>query len=173
MLSMSTSTYLLDSALILIVLLQIKERKMTMRTLIRPLVILGAAVAIYFSTLPTQGNDLLLILAVSGIGAIIGIASGLTAIMRNRDGEVTLRTGWLSGFFWVLGMGGRFAFAYWSTHGGISALSTFSAHHQITSGQAWTDALLGMAVLEVALRTAIVGYRWKVLENPVRRLALA
>jgi hypothetical protein len=170
--SMSTTTYILDSALVLMVLLQIKERNMTAKALIRPLVIVAIAVVSYFQTLPTSGNDLLLILAISGIGAAIGIASGVTAIMRHRDGAVTIRAGWLSGIFWVLGMGARFAFAYWSTHGGISAITTFSAQHQITSGQVWTDALLGMAVCEVAIRTAIVGLRWKAMEAP-GRLALA
>jgi hypothetical protein len=166
--SMSTTTYILDIALILVVLLQIKEKKITVKTLVRPLIILGVAVASYFHTLPTAGNDLLLILAVSGIGAAIGIASGLSAIMRDRDGEITIRAGWVSGFFWVLGMGARFAFAFWSTHGGISAITTFSVNNHISGGQVWTDALLGMAICEVALRTAIVAYRWKSLENPGR-----
>jgi hypothetical protein len=40
---MSTSTYIIDAALVLLVLLQIRERPLTNRQLIRPLVILGVA----------------------------------------------------------------------------------------------------------------------------------
>jgi hypothetical protein len=31
------------------------------------------------------------------------------------DGEVLARAGWASAFFWVLGMGSRFAFIFWIT----------------------------------------------------------
>ncbi len=163
---MSTFDYILDTALVLLVLLQIKERPMTMKQLVRPLVILGIAVVSYFHNLPTQGNDLVLIVAVAALGGVIGVASGFTAIMRNRDGVVTLRSGWLSGFFWVLGMGLRFAFAVWISHGGVDSIASFSATHHITGSQVWTDALLGMAVFEIVLRTAIVGWRWKLLQSP-------
>ena len=37
---------------------------------------------------------------------------------RGADGEVLARAGWASAFFWVLGMGSRFAFLVWISHGG-------------------------------------------------------
>lgn len=159
---MHTSDYLIDSALVLLVLLQVRERAITRRTLIRPLIILGIAVANYLHGIPTQGNDLVLVAALAVLGGVIGIASGVTAVVRRRsDGVVTLRSGWLSGFFWVLGMGSRFAFAYWVSHTGMSAIANFSASHQITSGEAWTAALLAMAIFEVCGRTATLALRWR------------
>ena len=32
---------------------------------------------------------------------------------------MTFHTGWISGVFWVLGMGSRFAFIYYISHGGV------------------------------------------------------
>ena len=159
---MSTSTYIIDSALVLLVLLQIKERKLTDRQLIRPLIILGVAVASYLKGIPTQGNDLVLLGGLAVLGGMIGIASGVTVIMgRRADGATTFRSGWASGVFWVLGMGSRFAFAWWASHGGASSIATFSAAHHITSDEAWTAALLAMAVFEVVGRTLVMAYRWK------------
>ena len=159
---MSTSTYIIDSALVLLVLLQIRERTLTSRQLIRPIIILGVAVASYLKGIPAQGNDLLLLSVLSAIGRLIGIASGVTVIMRHcADGTTTFRSGWLSGIFWVLGMGSRFAFAWWIAHGGASTVGQFSADHHITSGEAWTAALLAMAVFEVTGRTLIMALRWK------------
>jgi hypothetical protein len=159
---MNTSTYLIDSALVLLVLLQIKERVITNRQLIRPLVILGIAVASYLNGIPTQGNDLVLLGVLAVVGGLIGTASGVTVIMhRHADGSTTFRSGWLSGIFWVLGMGSRFGFSYWASHGGVSAIGTFSASHHITSSEAWTAALLAMAVFEVLSRTLIMALRWK------------
>ena len=170
---MTTSTYIFDSALVLLVLLQLKERRMTTRLLVQPLVILGVAVATYFHTIPTAGNDLLLIVAIGLVGATIGIASGFTAIMRRGEGgTVTTRSGWWSGFFWVLGMGSRFAFAVWIAHGGAASIASFSAANSITGSAAWTDALLMMAIGEVVGRTLVQAARWRRLEGqPVLSLA--
>jgi hypothetical protein len=159
---MTTTDYLIDSALVLLVLLQIKERPMTRRQLIRPLIILGVAVASYLHGIPTQGNDLPLLGVFAVIGGAIGLASGLTVLMHIRsDGVVTFHSGWASGFFWVLGMGSRFAFVYWISHGGMHTIANFSGNHQITSTEAWTVALLGMAVFEVLGRTVTMALRWR------------
>ena len=76
---------------------------------------------------------------------------------RGPDGDVLARAGWLSGFFWVLGMGSRFAFLVWISHGGAATIAHFSATHSITSGEAWTVALLAMAVCEVVRPLAADG----------------
>ncbi len=163
---MTTSDYIIDSALVLLVLMQLKERKLTVRQLIRPLIILAVAVVNYLHGIPTQGNDLVLILAVSAIGGLIGVASGVTVQMRTRsDGNVWFRSGPASAALWVLGMGSRFAFAWWASHGGVGAIATFSAHHSISGTEVWTVALLGMAVFEVCLRTLTVWLRWKEIEG--------
>jgi len=170
---MNTFDYILDSALVLIVLIQLKERRMSMRPLLRPVVILAIAVANYLHGFPTQGNDLLLLAVFALIGGTIGILSGITVIMRRgEDGTVRFRSGPESAFFWVLGMGSRFAFVYWITHSGAASIARFSFHHSISGGNAWTVALLGMAAFEVLSRTGIIAYRWRQLE-PTTNVALA
>jgi hypothetical protein len=157
---MSITDYILDSALVLLVLLQIKERPLTTHSLIRPLVIVAIAVVSYFKSVPTAGNDLVLIGVLAAFGLILGTAAGQSTFVRRReDGVVVARAGWLAGFFWVLGMGLRFAFLVWINHSGAASLMHFSATHSITSGQAWTDALLAMAVFEVCGRSALLALR--------------
>ncbi len=109
MAAMSITDYLIDSALVLLVLLQIKERALTTQTIVRPLIILALAVANYLHGIPTTGNDLVLLAALALTGLLIGIASGQTIHMRrNGDGQVLARAGLSSAGFWVLGMGSRF-----------------------------------------------------------------
>jgi hypothetical protein len=169
---MTTTDYIIDSVLVLLVLLQIKEQRLTTRSLIRPIVILSVAVASYFHGIPTAGNDLVLISVLALVGGAIGLASGQTVMMRRRsDGEVLARAGWASAVFWVLGMGSRFAFLIWVNNGGHSAIASFSASHSITSGQAWTVALLAMAIFEVVGRTGILALRRQQLQGqPVPEL---
>jgi hypothetical protein len=170
---MTILDYLIDSALVLLVLIQIKERPLTTRSLLRPVVILGIAVANYLHGIPTAGNDLVLIGALVLTGGVIGVLSGQTVIMRRGDdGQVLARAGWASGVYWVLGMGSRFAFLIWINNGGRAAVASFSAAHSITSGAAWTAALLGMAVFEVLGRTAVLALRRQQLQvQPVAEIA--
>ncbi len=165
---MSITNYLIDSALVLIVLLQIRWQPLTTRLLVRPLIIVGIAVAVYFNSVPSAGNDLLLIVALAALGAVIGLAAGTATFMRRRgDGVVEARAGWLAGFLWVLGMGLRFGFLIWiNTGSGSRSLSHFSAAHSITNAAAWTDALLAMAVLEVAGRSALMALRRARYQGP-------
>jgi hypothetical protein len=157
---MTFTDYLLDSALVLLVLLQIKERKLTTKALIRPMVIVGIAVLNYLHGIPTAGNDLVLVVVLALVGLLIGVASGQTVIMRrDADGDVLARAAWLSGFFWVLGMGSRFAFLVWINNGGAATIGHFSATHSITSGEAWTVAVLAMAVFEVCGRVLVMALR--------------
>ena len=160
MMPMTTTDYLIDSLLVLLVVFQIKERALTTSSLVRPLVLVGAAVAEYLTGIPTGGNDLVLIAAIALVGATLGVASGLAAIMRVReDGAVTARAGWASAGLWVAGMGSRFIFVYWITHSGVDAIGRFSAAHSITGAEAWTVALLAMAVAEVLGRTLVMATR--------------
>jgi hypothetical protein len=169
---MTLTDYLIDSALVLLVLLQIKERRLTIKALVRPLIIVGIAAANYVHGIPTAGNDLLLVGSLGTLGLLIGIASGRTVLMRRGpDDDVLARSGWASGFFWVLGMGSRFAFLVWVTHGGSATIGQFSAEHSIT-GDAWTVALLGMAVLEVCGRSLVQALRrQELLSTPAAELA--
>ncbi len=165
---MTTTDYLIDSALVLLVLVQLKERPLSTRSLLRPIVILSIAVASYFHGIPTAGNDLVLIGALALLGGTIGVLSGKTVMMRRgTDGQVVARAGWASAVYWVLGMGSRFAFLIWINNGGRATVASFSAAHSITSGAAWTAALLGMAVFEVLGRTAVLALRRQQLQGQV------
>jgi hypothetical protein len=170
---MTIIDYLIDSALVLLVLLQIRERELTTRALVRPLVVVAIAVLDYVHGIPTAGNDLVLVSALALLGGLIGVASGQAVLMRRGEhGAVLARSGWASGVFWVLGMGSRFAFVYWITHFGHATVARFSATHAITSGAAWTVALLAMAVFEVCGRSAVLAARRRMLQRtPALELA--
>jgi len=163
---MTITDYLLDSVLVLLVLLQIKERTLTTKSLIRPMVIVGIAVVSYLHGIPTAGNDLVLVGVFATIGALVGTAAGQTVIMRRGEGgQVLSRGGWAASFFWVLGMGSRFAFIYYISHTGLSWVTHFSAQHAITSTEAWTVALLAMAVFEVCSRSLVLAVRREQLQG--------
>ncbi len=154
---MTTSDYLLDIALIAIVFRQIRETHLGWQAILLPLGICGFVGAHYLHRLPTAGNDLVLIVGLTLVGLVLGTVSALaTRVRRDSQGRALVKAGWVAAGAWVLGMGVRFAFSVWASHGGAPDLASFSARHDITSGSAWTDALVLMAFGEVFTRTGLL-----------------
>jgi len=161
---MSITDYIVDIALILIIFRQIRTRELTPRNAILPLAIIAWAAQHYLRGFTAGGSDLTLIAILTAAGLALGSWSGLaTRIWRGPDGAVLARAGLAAAATWIAGMGFRFAFAlYATTTPGEQVIGRFSAHHDISSGQAWTTALVLMAFGEVLARVAIIQWRrWK------------
>lgn len=161
---MSTTDYVIGAILVLIVLRQIRWRRQTVANLIYPLVLVGAAAAYYLKSIPTQGNDTTLYLALAALGAVLGVGGALaTHMRRDQDGCPMSRAGWLAAAIWVVAMGSRMAFAYAATNGWGPTVVSFSIAHRITGAAAWTAALLMMAVAQVAIRIVFLRMRGRLL----------
>jgi hypothetical protein len=157
---MTFSDYLLDIALIAVVFRQVRESRFSPKMMLLPLVICGIVASQYLHGIPTAGNDLVLVVGFVAVGLAFGAISGMTTRVRlGEDGQPLVKAGWIAAGTWVLSMGFRFGFSLWVSHGGAPDLVRFSAHHGITSGDAWTAALILMAISEVVVRTGLVWLR--------------
>ena len=160
---MMTTDWIIDISLILIVLRQIKEHRLDWKFVLIPLVLTGFTAATYLHTVPTAGNDLPLILTLGAAGAVLGLLSAFATHVRTGPdaGSATgtaafVRAGFWAAALWIVGVGTRLAFQLYATHGGASAIARFSAHHDITTGNAWTAALVIMALAEVVTRVGVI-----------------
>jgi hypothetical protein len=157
---MTLTDYALDISLIAIVLLQIRGRRLTTRSLLLPVILVGWAATNYLHGIPTTGNDLLLVVATASVGATLGILSGLfTTVRLGPDGIPYAKAGLVAAALWVAGTGTRLAFQVYASHGGQAAIGRFSATHSITSGEAWVAALILMAMGEALARTGVLALR--------------
>jgi hypothetical protein len=157
---MTITDYAIDIVLIGLVAFQIHGMRLTRRALILPLVLVGIVATNYLKTIPTAGNDLFLIVGLTAIGATLGSLAGLfTSVRQDSSGTPVAKAGAVAAILWVLGVGSRFAFQLYVSHGGLPAVAHFSAAHDITSGAAWTAALVLMALTEVLCRHAIIVFR--------------
>jgi hypothetical protein len=156
---MTTTEYLLNVAFVLLVLRQAKERELDRRSVIVPLVLMFFVGSQYLHTLPTAGNDLILIVGLAAVGLTLGVLGGYATQVRPGDKGVALaRVGWIAGGLLVLGIGARMAFAFAIGHGLEPAVRSFSIAHQIGAA-AWPVALVLMALIEVGSRIAVVQVR--------------
>jgi len=156
---MTTSEYLLNAAFVLLVLRQAKERELDRRSVTVPLILMLFVGAQYLHTLPTAGNDLLLIVGLALTGLALGVAGGFATHVRAGDsGRALARVGWIACGLLVLGIGSRMAFAFAISHGFEPAVRSFSITHQI-GAPAWPVAFVLMALVEVGARIAVVQVR--------------
>jgi hypothetical protein len=163
---MTLTDYIIDIALIGIVLLQVRGRRLTTRSLLLPIGIVAYVAITYLHGVPTAGNDLLLVGGCAALGATLGLLAGtFTAVSADSEGVPFAKAGLVAASLWILGTGARLAFQLYATHGGGSAIEHFSATHSITSVAAWTSALILMALSEAVLRTGVLAWR----ANSVRR----
>ena len=156
----TTTAYIVNALLVLLVVRQILWHRMDLRGLAGPVLAVGAAAVFFLSSVPTGGNDVLLELACVAAGAVMGGQAGLfTHLRRDSDGRVWGRAGWVSASLWVTGMGARMAFVFAAYHGLGPAIGHFSAAHHITSKDAWAAALVMMALADVLTRLAVLFVR--------------
>jgi hypothetical protein len=144
---------------VLIVVRQARERELDRRSLIIPLAIVAYVAQLYVHSIPTAGNDLVLIAALGTVGLALGVASGFaTRVRAGENGLAVARVGWIAGGLLITGIGSRMVFAFALSHGARHAVASFSYAHQIGAA-AWPVALVLMALFEVVTRITIVQLR--------------
>src|ERR1022692_1946228 len=74
---MATTDYLINAVFVLIVFRQARERELDRRSVIIALAIVAYVAHLYVRSIPTAGNDLVLIAALGTVGLTLGVASGL------------------------------------------------------------------------------------------------
>ncbi|MDD9381065.1 hypothetical protein M8Z33_31340 [Streptomyces sp. ZAF1911] len=156
---MTTTEWITDIALILIVFRQLREGRLDLKSFLIPLGIVAFVAYSYLDTIPTAGNDLALIAVLVSAGAALGIAGGVYTRIRTVDGHVLIKAGVVSAVLWVVGMGARMGFQLWVEHGGGADVARFSVTHQITGDKAWVAAFVLMALTEVVTRLATIFVR--------------
>jgi hypothetical protein len=156
---MRTTDYLINVVFVLIVFRQASERELDRRSVIVPLSIVAYVAHLYVRSIPTAGNDLVLVAALGSAGLALGVASGFaTHVRAGENGVAVACVGWIAGALLIAGIGSRMVFAFAVSHGARHAIASFSYAHQIGAA-AWPVALVLMALLEVSTRIAIVQLR--------------
>lgn len=157
---MTLTDYVIDIALIAVVVLQVRGRRLTTRSLLLPVGLVAWAAASYLRGVPAAGNDLVLVAVAATVGIILGAGCAVsTTVKPGPDGLPFAKAGALAGILWVLGVGTRLVFQLYASYGGAAAIGRFSAAHSITTGRAWVAALILMAMGEALARTGVLALR--------------
>src|SRR4051812_18013210 len=115
---MTTTDWITDIALVLIVFRQLREDRLSLKSYLIPLGIVAYVASHYLHSVPTAGNDLLLVGVLVATGAMLGIAGGVCTRIRAAGEHLLIKAGAVSPPFWGLGMGARLGFHVLVGHGG-------------------------------------------------------
>ena len=156
---MTITDYLINGIFVLVVLRQVRERRLDARSVIAPLALVVFVATHYVHSIPTQGGDLGLVGALTAVGLAFGVVCGFaTHVRTDEDGNSWARVGWVAGVFLVGGISARMLFVFALDHGAGPAIRSFSIVHHIGAA-AWPVALVAMALCEVTARIAVVHLR--------------
>jgi hypothetical protein len=156
----NTTMYVINAILVLMVIRQIREHPLDLRSLAGPVLAVGAAAVLFLHSVPGGGNDVLLETACVAAGVTMGALAGLTThLRRDGAGRALGRAGWLAAGLWITGVGARMAFAIAASNGAGPAIARFSVAHQITGSAAWVAALIMMALADVLTRLIVIYVR--------------
>jgi hypothetical protein len=153
---MTTTEYLLNAALVLVVVRQLRGKRLIGSAIYVPLGICAYVGFTYLRSIPTTGNDLTLVVVGAAAGLTLGTLCGLcTLVYPDRDGIPFARATGAAALLWVLGVGARIAFSLYAQHGGGRTIEQFSIAHSL-SQDAWVAGFVLMAILEALARTAVL-----------------
>ena len=170
---MTITDYLINAVFVFVVLRQARERRLDLRSLVGPVAAMFFVAQQFVHTIPTAGNDLVLIGLLAVVGVALGLMSGFaTHVRAGSDGVALARVGWLAGCLLMVGICGRMVFVFAVTHGFEPAVGSFSVSHQIGAA-AWPVALVSMAICEVTVRLATIQIRGRRLQATQAPAAVA
>jgi len=173
---MTTTDWIIDIVLIVIVLRQIKEVEIGRRFVLLPAGIVAYTASNYLASVPNVGHNWLYLGGLLTLGVALGVAGGFTTHVRAADGTAYARAGLAAASLWITSMSARMGFLVWITYGsGKSWLRDYSVAHHITTADVWQTGLVLLALSEVIVRLGIIvarGQRAKQI-NPVSSDRLA
>src|ERR1039458_4594350 len=98
----TNSAYLINAILVLLVVRQIREHRLDLRSLAVPVLAVGAAAVLFLRSVPAGGNDIPLELICVSAGAVMGGLAGLATYLRRGGGGRGLgRAGRAGGGPWI------------------------------------------------------------------------
>jgi hypothetical protein len=103
--AMITTDYLINAVFVFVVLRQARERKVDARSFLAPMAVVLYVGHVYVHSVPTAGNDLMLVGLLACVGLTLGVFGGFATHIRISGGDGALaRVGWIAGALLIAGI---------------------------------------------------------------------
>ena len=134
---MDLTEWIISVALILVVVRQIRGRKLTLIGLLWPVPLVAWGAINYLGGVPAYAADWTFVAVDCAAGLALGVGCGLLTDVYIEDGVVKARARWLAAVLWIVGMSSRLAFGLFATNGGAEKIGELSEKLGIHSAPDW------------------------------------
>jgi hypothetical protein len=167
---MKWTDWVISLGLVLLVLRQIRGRKLTLSGLLWPVALVVWACFEYLGDFPSYASDWYFALGLAATGLALGLGCGLLTEVRQDSTNVIARASIAAAALWIFGMVSRLAFGIVALHGGAQAIGRLSERLHLHGESTWPTALILMALCEVLSRTGLLLFKYR---RASRRLEVA
>lgn len=151
---MTTGTWVMLGAILLMVVRQLGWRNLTRRSMILPYLILAVMCVMYMRNIPTSNPNIWAMVISVVVGCLFGIGLTFTVKIRKLAHEGTqLKTGAMYLLLWVVAMGGRVVIAYMATNWDRVGFYHFMMSHHL-SYNVIGPAFMLMTIAMIIVRSA-------------------
>jgi hypothetical protein len=163
---MSASIWIINLVVLAAVLeADLGHRKITLRRLIRPLIIAAVVAAFWIKGVAWSGTGLWVEAAAIGTGIVLGIAAAALMRVYTETDDRPYSYAWIPyALLWVAVVGSRLWFAYAANHDLRVPVDTWAFAHKLTES-AFIDAFVFLALAMVLTRTGSLAVRSRALRG--------
>ena len=158
---MNWTDWAISLGLILLVLRQVRGKKLTPASLLWPVGLVVWAGFEYLGSFPAYASDAVFAVALAGVGLALGLGCGALTTVRRQGEDVVAWATVPAAVLWIVGMVSRLAFGVVALHGGAEAIGRLSERLHLHSAGTWPTALILMALCEVLSRTALLLLKYR------------
>ncbi|MFL6137190.1 MAG: hypothetical protein ACJ74O_05250 [Frankiaceae bacterium] len=168
---MSWTDWAISLGLILLVLRQIRGKKLTPGSLLWPVALVVWAGFEYLGGFPVHSSDRIFTGSLAAIGLALGLGCGALTRVYHDGEQVIGRATIAAAVLWIVGMASRLTFGIVALNGGAEAIGRLSERLDLHSESTWPTALILMALCEVLSRTALLLGKYRAAARGATKLA--
>ena len=160
------SWILIIALLLLVVFRQLGEREFTFRSVLLPFIICGIFAYKYLGSIPTDKNDIIVLVIMTLLGAVFGLLMTASVKTKIKDNKRYTICGVTYLLLWIVGLGWKIIFSYYAQDWYPETFGKFMITHHL-SFNVIGPAFIFFTFTMIIVRVVGVLVKFKIKESAI------